>query len=159
MTPLTPHFSLEEFTRSDYAKANGIDNALPINYLETMQSTAQLMERIRTLLSTIAGKDIPITVTSGWRSPALDLAIRKRNRTGDHSKAMACDFVAPAYGTPYQIAKTLSTAVVTLGIGQLIYERPAKGREWVHVSIRSPEKPVNKVITITPDGPMLGIQA
>jgi len=159
MTKLTPHFTLEEFTRSDYAAAHGIDNSLPPNYLETLQSTAHLAERIRTALSTISGKDVPILISSGWRCPALDMALRGRSKTGDHAKAMAFDFTAPAFGTPYQIAKALVPTIGALGIGQLIYERPVAGREWVHVSIRSPDKIMNKVITITPEGPELGIQA
>jgi len=158
MTQLTPHFTLDEFTRSDYARAHGIDNTLPDDLLETARSTAQMLERIRTLLSTISGKDVPIRVSSAWRCLALDLAIRKRAKPGDHSKMLAVDFTAPAFGTPFQIAKTLAPAISTIGIGQLIYEHPVPGREWVHVSSRMPDKVMNRVITISPDGPMLGIQ-
>jgi hypothetical protein len=33
-----------------------------------------------------------------------------------------------------------------------------KGKQWVHVSTRVPDKPANRVITITDRGAQLGIQ-
>lgn len=46
-----------------------------------------------------------------------------------------------------------------LGIGQLIHEYPnGKARAWVHVSSRKPAKAVNRVITVTPTGTLVGVQ-
>ncbi|MFM7008692.1 MAG: D-Ala-D-Ala carboxypeptidase family metallohydrolase [Betaproteobacteria bacterium] len=158
MTQLTPHFSLEELTHSDYAQANGIDNSLPEYLLETARSTAQMAERIRTHLSTVAGQEVPLRVSSAWRSPELDRAIRGRPKTGDHALMQAIDFTAPLFGSPFEVAKALAPVISVLGIGQLIYECPIPGKQWVHVSSRTPIKPVNRVITIGPAGPQLGIQ-
>lgn len=158
MTQLTPHFSLEEFTRSDFASAHGIDNTLPESLLDEAKNTAQMMERVRTHLLTKVGREVPIMVSSAWRCSELDLAIRKRAKTGDHNRMRAVDFIAPSFGSPLEIAKALAPVISVLGIGQLIYERPIPGREWVHVSSRMPEKPVNRVITVTPTGTLLGIQ-
>lgn len=157
MTQLTPNFSLAEFTRSDYAAAHGIDNSLPEELMDTALSTAQMAERVRTHLSTLAGQAVPVHVSSGWRCPKLDMAIRGRPKTGDHARMMALDFTAPAFGSPYEIAKALAPMISTLGIGQLIYEHPG-GAEWVHISSRVPDKASNRVITIGPSGAALGIQ-
>lgn len=157
-TRLTLHFTLEEFTHSDYAIAHGIDNSLPAELFDKAQSTAQMGERVRTFLSSKSGFDVPIHTSSVWRCPSLDMAIRKRPKTGDHSRMEAMDFTAPAFGTPYEIAKALAPMISILGIGQLIYECPTNGSEWVHISSRVPDKVVNRVITISPNGPQVGIQ-
>ena len=51
----------------------------------------------------------------------------------------------------------LAPLVSTLGIGQLILEG-VKGKQWVHVSTRTPEKFANRIITITDAGARVGIQ-
>mgnify|MGYP007087730993 FL=1 len=65
--------------------------------------------------------------------------------------------MCPGYGSAYQVAKALAPQVSVLGIGQLILEG-VKGKQWVHVSTRVPEKVANRVITITDAGAQLGIQ-
>jgi zinc D-Ala-D-Ala carboxypeptidase len=157
-TRLTLHFTLEDFVRSDYATEHGIDNTLPEDLMDKARNVAQMGERVRTFLSSRMGKEVPILTSSVWRCPALDMAIRKRPKTGDHARMEAMDFTAPAFGTPYEIAKALAPMISILGIGQLIYECPTPGREWVHISARLPEKVVNRVITISPAGPEIGIQ-
>lgn len=157
-TRLTLHFTLEDFIRSDYATTHGIDNSLPEELMDKARAVAQMGERVRTFLSSRMGKDVPILPSSVWRCPTLDMAIRGRPKTGDHARMEAMDFTAPAFGTPYQIAKALAPMISVLGIGQLIYECPTPGREWVHISARMPDKVVNRVITISPTGPEVGIQ-
>ncbi len=66
---LSPHFSLEELTISDYAARHGIDNAPPPAVFETLQRTAQKMETVRRVLG------YPIHVTSGFRCAELNKAI------------------------------------------------------------------------------------
>lgn len=150
---LSEHFTLAEFTASDTADRRGIDNTLPPELLPTAQATAEMMERIRAHLSKQAGRDIPIEVTSGYRCPALNAAIGSSN-TSDHPKAMAVDFKAPAFGTPYEVCRALAPRVSELGIGQLIHEFQA----WTHASTRAPSNPVNRIITIDKSGTHLGIQ-
>lgn len=147
---LTPHFTLAELTRSDTAQRLQLDNTPPPELVPRLIRTAEMLERIRTTLAA------PVIVTSGYRSPAVNKAIGSRN-TSDHTQGHAADIVAPGYGTPYQIAKTLAPLVSVLGIGQLILEGIG-GKQWVHVSTRVPEKPANRVITITDAGAQLGIQ-
>lgn len=150
---ITPHFSLEEFTASDTAARRGIDNSLPGGLEPTAIATCEMMERIRAELSRQAGRDIPISVTSGYRSPALNRAIGSTD-TSDHPRAMAVDFKAPAFGTPFDVATALAPRVSELGIGQLIHEFGS----WVHVSTRRAAKDVNRIITISNRGTEAGIR-
>lgn len=151
---LTEHFSLEEFTASETAARRGIDNSLPGGLRAVAVQTCELMERIRTELSRVAGREISIIVTSGYRAPALNAAIGSGNGS-DHPRAMAVDFKAPGFGSPYDVARALAPKVSELGIGQLIHEFGS----WVHVSTRRPSNEVNRIITISSRGTEVGIRA
>jgi hypothetical protein len=146
---LSSHFTLEEFVATEH---RGIDNALPPNLLQVAKDTCAMLERIRTFLSQKAGRDIPIVVTSGYRCPALNSVVGSRP-TSDHPKAMAADWIAPAFGDPFKLAATLAPAVDDLGIGQLIYEFGS----WVHTSTRKPDKLVNRIISIGKAGTFVGV--
>ena len=147
---LSAHFSLEELTRTDQRYIN---NTCPPELMGELINTAVMLEHVRTALVAAKGFDVPIHVTSGYRSLAVNTAVGS-NKHSDHLKALAIDFVAPAFGTPYQIAKFLALHVDDLGIGQLIHEF---GR-WVHVSRGPVVNKVNRVITISGAGVLLGIQ-
>lgn len=146
---LTPHFTLEELTRSSVAQARGLPNNPPPELLTRLILTAEMLERIRTTLG------VAVSVTSGYRSPQVNIAVGGAT-SSDHTQGHAADIVAPAFGTPYDVAATLAPLVSTLGIGQLILEGIA-GKRWVHVSTHTPEKAVNRIITITDAGVMVGI--
>ncbi len=147
---LSTHFTLAELTASNKAVQLGLDNTPSEELIPRLVRTAEMLERIRSTLN------VPITVTSGYRGPAVNKAVGGVT-SSDHTQGHAADIVAPSYGTPYEIARALAPLVSTLGIGQLILEG-VKGKQWVHVSTRVPEKPANRVITITDAGAQLGIQ-
>lgn len=151
---LTPHFSLEEFTASDTAARQGIDNTLPTNMIRTATDTCLMLESIRAFLSKTAGSDISIDITSGYRCLSLNRAIGSAD-TSDHPKAMAADIKAPDFGTPYEVCMALVPHINELGIGQMIYEFGS----WTHVSTRTPNNLVNRIITIDKRGVQAGIVA
>lgn len=147
---LTQHFTLAELTASTKARSLGLDNTPPPELVPRLVRTAEMLERIRATLG------FPVIVTSGYRSPAVNRAVGGV-ATSDHTQGHAADFVAPGFGPPAQIARSLAPLVDLLGIGQLIFEHIG-GKAWVHVSTRTPEKPANRVITISGKGTQLGIQ-
>lgn len=149
---LTEHFSVTEFTFSETASRAGIDNRLPERLLADAERTAQLLERIRSFLSDLAGREIPMDVTSGYRCIKLNQALRSDN-SSDHVIAHAADWRARSFGTPFQIACALVPYATALGIGQLIHEFGS----WVHVGRRAPIDPINRVITIDHQGTRAGI--
>lgn len=147
---LSPHFTLAEFVATQH---RGIDNTLPQALEGQAAETLAMMERIRSALSAIAGREIPVLILSGYRCPALNKAVGGSEKS-DHLKAMAADWHAPAFGAPFEICKALAPRIGALGIGQLIHEY---GR-WIHTSSRTPALASNRVITITAAGTRLGIQ-
>ena len=154
---LSEHFTVAEFTASRTALDRGIDNDLPIDLLANARATAAMLERIRSYLSDYRGRTVPIIVTSGYRSKALNDAIGGSPRS-DHLQALAADFRAPAFGSPLEVARALEGVTDEMGIGQLINEYPDKGGAgWVHVSIQLPARAINRIITVTASGTVPGI--
>jgi|SRR5687767_9392552 len=127
MSKITPHFTLAEFTKSEYAERKCLNNAIPKALMPNALQVGLLMEKVRSLLD-----DKMIIVNSMYRSPAVNKAVGGVI-TSEHCKALACDFVCPAFGTPYQIAKKISES--NLEYGQLIYEGT-----WVHISVAGRHK-------------------
>jgi zinc D-Ala-D-Ala carboxypeptidase len=146
---LSPHFDLSELTASSTAAKLGIDNTPPQELIPRLVLVAEMLERIRSTLN------VPITVTSGYRCSALNQAVGSKS-TSDHPQGHAVDFVAPAFGTPTEIARLLAPLVDVLGVGQIILEG-VKGKQWVHVSTHKPENLINRVITITDAGTVPGV--
>lgn len=148
---LSPHFTLEELTASSKAAVLHIDNRPPSELLPRLVLLAELLERIRTALG------VPVIVTSGYRCPVLNRAVGGVT-SSDHTQGHAADIVAPVFGTPAQVASKLAPLVSMLGIGQIILEG-VKGKHWVHVSTHAPENAVNRILTITDAGLVVGIAA
>lgn len=148
------HFTLVEYQRSDKATQLSIDNTLPPELQPNALATLELLERVRAYLTELAGHDVPIDLSSGYRCAALNAAVGGQLKS-DHLCAQAADWTAPSFGSPYEIACALAPKVSELGIGQLIYECP-RGI-WVHTSTRVPDKPQNRILTINKHGTFAGI--
>lgn len=116
MTPLTPHFSLEEMT----ATSHGPNVPTP-EIIANLTVTATGMERVREILG-----DQPIHVNSGYRSPAVNAAVGGVP-TSAHLTGYACDFICPAFGAPLDICHLLDDSAFSFD--QVIQEGT-----WVHIS-------------------------
>ena len=149
---LTPNFSLAELTRSETAERLGIDNTPTPEHRANLQRTAEMLERIRQHLSAIAGRSIPILVSSGYRGPELNRRIGG-SANSDHMQGLAADWIAPRFGSPFEVCTALAPHVQSLGIGQLIHEF---GR-WIHTGVPVPARAVNRVITISRAGTVPGV--
>ena len=146
---LSPHFTLEELTASSKARELGINNTPPPELMPRLVLVAEMLERIRSTLG------VPVIVTSGYRCEALNVKVGGAT-TSDHPQGHAADFIAPSYGTASDVATLLAPLVSVLGIGQIILEG-VRGKQWVHVSTRQPEKAINRILTITDKGKSVGI--
>jgi zinc D-Ala-D-Ala carboxypeptidase len=124
---LSPHFSLEELTRSPTAARLGIDNDLPIDLLGSAKRTCEGLELVRSLLG-----DNPIRISSGYRCLALNSAIGSKH-TSQHVKAEAVDFTCPTFGDPRMIMKAIMESDIPYH--QVILEHyDGNGGGWVHIS-------------------------
>jgi len=117
---LSRHFTLDEFTLSQTAARLDLDNTPDPDALARLKTTAAGMEEVRAYL----GK--PINISSGYRSPAVNAAVGS-GPTSAHVKGMACDFTAPAFGTPLAICRALLKSGIEWD--QLLFEHT-----WVHLS-------------------------
>ena len=123
---LSEHFSLDEFVFSQTAARRGIDNTPDAQAMRNLRALAVTLEQVRTALN-----DSPILISSGYRSAALNRAI-KGARNSAHLNGRAVDFTAPRFGTVLQTAKAVGASGISYD--QVIYEF---GR-WVHLAIAEP---------------------
>jgi hypothetical protein len=117
----TEHFSLAELTVTE----TGIQNIPDAIHVARLELLAIFMEKVRRILG-----NYPITVDSAFRSPAVNAAVGGVPDSA-HEQAYACDFVCPAFGTPYQIALALSEAEKK---GLIKFDQLIQEHTWVHIS-------------------------
>ena len=128
---LSNHLTLQEATKSATAIRKGIYN-LPVDeHLAALVNTAnKIFEPIRNHFN------VPIGISSGYRSNALNDAISGSSKTSQHSKGEALDIDADIYGsiTNKQIFDFVKD---NLEFDQLIWEFGTDNEpNWVHVSIK-----------------------
>lgn len=119
-TKLSPHFTLGEFVRSQTAARHGIDNSPSEEVYKNLMSTAAFMEEVRRIVAA------PITISSGYRCPELNIKIGGSPRS-QHVTGRAVDFTAQGQ-TPRQTVNKIIAS--NLDYDQLILEFD----QWVHVS-------------------------
>mgnify|MGYP001559410179 CR=1 FL=1 len=145
---LSRHFALEEFLASEIAERKGIDNTPTPEIEATLAFTAAGMELVRAALG-----NIPIHINSGYRCQKLNAAVGG-SANSQHVKGEACDFIAPDFGTPFEVAKELAGFVPEIGFDQLALEF---GR-WIHISfVEGPAR--GMVLTIDRAGTHKGLTA
>lgn len=123
---LSKNFTVAELSKSESATRQGIDNTPSMTVIDNLQ---QLVDNV---LQPIRDKFGPITVTSGYRSPAVNKAIGG-STTSDHCKGYAADFEVLNMDNK-ELALWIKD---NLKFSQLILEFYHKGTPdsgWVHVS-------------------------
>jgi len=142
---LSDNFSLIEFTKSQTAERKGIENKPnEIHTIAMVELCLNILERVRSAF----GK--PVTINSGYRSPALCEAIGSKP-TSQHCDGEAADI--EIYGVSnYDLAKYIEK---NLNFDQLILEcwdgvEPNSG--WVHVSYVNENANRKDVLTYTRAG-------
>lgn len=139
---LADNFMLSEFLQSETATRRGIKNEPTEAHLNNMrESLGPGMQRVRNLLNSYydGGGDVVITITSGYRSKALNTAI-KGSFKSQHCDGLAGDFIAPTFGTPKEICELIEQHKDVIQFDQLIHEG-----DWVHISFAAP--PRKEVLT------------
>jgi len=132
---LSPNFRLSEFTLSQTASREGIDNTPPKSLMPRLINLAQGLERVRSLVGS------PIVITSGYRSPELNRKVGG-SKNSQHMFGEAADIIAPRWGSAMDLAQLIELNKDQVGFDQLILEF---GR-WVHISFVLP--PRQQVLTI-----------
>jgi len=135
---LSTHFSLAEFTTSQTAARRGIDNTPPPDVMAALHRTALGLEMVRALIQ------VPIQITSGYRSPALNKAVGGSARS-QHTRGEAADIVAPGFGTPAELVRAI-VAHPEIPFDQCILEFGS----WCHISFT--DKPRRQALIIDRTG-------
>jgi uncharacterized protein YcbK (DUF882 family) len=121
---LSPHFTLEELTRSEVAARNGWDNSPTQEEISNLQRLAYLLEKVK---EAVGGK--PVMINSGFRSKQVNDAVGSKD-SSQHRLGCAADIRVPGM-TPKQVVDACITASVLFD--QIILEFDA----WTHISVSS----------------------
>ena len=127
----TQHFTLAELCKSDTATRKHINNT-PANG-NTIAALSNLMTQVLEPARQKLG--VPVIVTSGYRSPALNKAVGGQPNS-QHIKGQAADLVC----TRREDKLRLFDILAAMDIDQLLWETNSKGTQWIHVSYVSPDK-------------------
>ena len=117
------YFKLSEFINSATAKRLGINNIPSFEVVDNLNRLADYLDGIREKF----GK--PILISSGYRCPMLNKAVRGVANS-KHLKGLAADLVCS------DMEKLLSIIRETKGFDQLITEHNKGSKSyWIHVSV------------------------
>ena len=128
---LTKNFTLEELTYSDYARRFGIPNDPTPEAVDNLRHLCEhLLQPVRDTMG------MPLRISSGYRSPLLNLRIGGA-RNSQHCTGQAADIVVPRQ----HINALYHLIEDNYVFDQLIYEtRHDKNGHvsscWIHVSLK-----------------------
>ena len=140
---LSKHFTLKEMTKSMTATRKGINNIPGPGEIKNLGDLCyEVLEPLR------AHFDLPVTISSGYRSEALCEAIGSK-KTSQHAKGQAVDFEiagVPNIQTAYWLQNNVD-------FDQLImefYDKDDPAGGWIHISYH--ESGSNRKQVLTFDG-------
>jgi zinc D-Ala-D-Ala carboxypeptidase len=144
---LSKHLTLKEVTKSNTATRLGISNTPTPVHLENLKTVAEkIFEPVRNWW----GK--PIGVSSGYRSKALNTAV-KGSSTSQHCSGEALDIDADIFDNGITNAQIFHFIKDHLDFDQLIWEFGTDAEpDWVHVSYRADGKNRKKLTRALPNG-------
>jgi len=128
---LSEHFTLDEFTFSELATRHNIKNEPTATEVSNMAALCQnCLEEIRYGLNAVKGKEIPISIISGFRNKETNRLANGAKRS-QHLKGQAADIRAK--GIPPQELYSIIRKLISQNkfiVDQLILEF----NSWVHIS-------------------------
>jgi hypothetical protein len=139
-TVLTPHFKLREFTESATAMKHGIDNRPTPEVVENLRRLCKhTLEPLREKLG------LPIVITSGFRTKALNDIIVHAARKSQHMSGQAADFhvaQGPVQGSRVQGSRELLIKAFRLIITDesIDFDQLILYPNFIHVSYVSKER-------------------
>lgn len=128
---LSQYVSLSEVTKSDTATKRGIDNSPTPEHLENLKVICtEVFDKVREHF------DVPIFISSGYRSAALNKAIGGSS-TSDHNLGKALDLDQDFKGNGVTNKQVFDYIKQNLDFDQLIWEFGSNDNpDWVHVGYR-----------------------
>ena len=133
---LSPHFCLDEFTKSSTAIKHGIQNNPPQEAVENLRRLcANTLEPLREELG------LPVVITSGFRTKALNDLLAHSSERSQHMQGQAADF----YVTPGQSGLSRRELLIKafrliITSEQIDYDQLILYPSFIHVSYVSRER-------------------
>ena len=144
MVALTKNFTTEEFTRSQTAIRQNIDNSPTEEHIENMQLLCEMV------LQPVREHFGPIAINSGYRGTVLNKAIGGSWKS-QHCEGKAADIECPGTGNRH-VAEWISDNCT---FDQLILEFHTPGipdSGWVHVSYNRGANRMQRLRAVKEDG-------
>jgi hypothetical protein len=144
---LSEHLDLAEVTRSETAKRKGISNMPTPEHLENFKKLAEnIFEPIRKHFG------VPIMISSGYRSKALNTAIGG-SLTSQHCSGEAIDIDMDGSSNGVTNKMVFDFIKANLNFDQLIWEFGTKDApDWVHVSFETSGKQRKQILRAIKSG-------
>ena len=141
---LSEHLDLAEVTRSESAKRKGISNEPTAEHLENFKKLAEnIFEPIRNHFN------VPIHISSGYRSKALNAAIGGA-LTSQHCSGEAIDIDMDGSSNGVTNKMVFDFIKANLNFDQMIWEfGNSNNPDWVHVSYESTGKQRKQILKAT----------
>lgn len=133
---LSPHFCLDEFTKSSTAIKNGIQNNPPQEAVENLKRLCQsTLEPLREELG------LPVVITSGFRTKALNDLLAHSSERSQHMQGQAADFYVPPGQSGLSRRELLIKAFrLIITSEQIDYDQLILYPSFIHVSYVSRER-------------------
>ena len=139
---LSPHFVLSEFTKSATARSHGIKNEPAPEQVENLKALCvHTLEPLREALG------LPVVITSGYRTKALNSMLAHSSERSQHMQGCAADFYVSSAGSIVQGSKVQGRRELLIKAFRLIildesidYDQLILYPSFIHVSYVSRER-------------------
>ena len=139
---LSPHFTLREMCESRTAEKYGITNIPPPEAVENLKRLCQgTLEPLRMALQ------LPVVITSGFRTKALNNKVGHSSKRSQHMQGQAADFYIPVQGEGVTVNGSLSRRELLIKAFREILTNPEIDYDqlilyptFIHVSYVSRER-------------------
>jgi zinc D-Ala-D-Ala carboxypeptidase len=120
---LSPHFTLEEMTRSEYAARRQLNNDPGEAVIKNLARLCKTLEEVRSLVGRA------IVVQSGYRSPEVNRGIGG-SRNSQHISGCAADIRA--------VGLSATDLMIEIADSKIAYDQLIlEFNSWVHISVPS----------------------
>lgn len=151
---LSPHFSLKEMTDSQTAVRYGIANVPSEQKIENLHRLCQgTLEPLREALQ------LPVVITSGFRTKALNDKLAHSSERSQHMQGQAADFYVSSAGSIVQGSKVQGRRELLIKAFREILQNPKIDYDqlilypnFIHVSYVSKEHNRHNILKARSDG-------
>lgn len=148
---LSPHFQLREFTESATACKHGIQNVPPQEAVQNLKALCNgTLEPLRKDLG------LPVVITSGYRTKALNNMLAHSSERSQHMQGQAADFYVGWNGSDKDMPSRRELLIrafrLIITSEQIDYDQLILYPTFIHVSYASRERNRHTILLGNRDG-------